>query len=72
MKTSNTEVVTATPSGSSTLARRLGAVLAQRAEEILAENAPTLRRLRTLLLVAAISVPVFLGGMLVVLWRLAR
>jgi len=47
-------------------------VAAQRCEEILAEVAPTLRRLRTLLLVATISIPLFLTGLVAVLWHLAH
>jgi hypothetical protein len=40
-------------------------------EQILAEVPATLRRLRTMLLVVSIAIPVFLVGLLVVLWRLA-
>ena len=43
----------------------------QRAEEFLAEVPATMRRLRTLLLVLSITIPVFLLGLVVVLWRLA-
>ena len=48
-----------------------GAVIANLAETILAEVPRTLRRIGLLLLVLSISVPVFLVGLLVVLWRLA-
>jgi hypothetical protein len=48
-----------------------GAVVANLAETILAEVPRTLRRVGLLLLVLSISVPVFLLGLLVVLWRLA-
>ena len=48
-----------------------GAVVAHLAETILAEVPRTLRRIGLLLLVLSISVPVFLVGLLVVLWRLA-
>ena len=54
-----------------TLGQHLRLVASNRAEEILAEVAPTLRR-RTFLLVATISIPVFLAGLVAVLWRLAR
>ena len=47
-------------------------MLAQRVEEILAEVAPTLRRVRTFLLVATICVPVSLVAMVVVLWHLGH
>jgi hypothetical protein len=46
------------------------AVFAQLAETILAEVPRTLRRVGLLLLMLSISVPVFLVGLLVVLWRL--
>ncbi|MDP9270072.1 MAG: hypothetical protein M3P14_03735 [Chloroflexota bacterium] len=45
---------------------------AHRQEEILGEIAPTLRRLRTLLLVATISVPLFLARLVAVFWHLAH
>src|SRR5256885_16130006 len=53
------------------IVRRLRLVASQRAEELLAEVPATIRRLRTLLLVLSISVPVFLTAIVVVLWRLA-
>jgi hypothetical protein len=53
------------------IARRLRVVASQRAEEFLAEIPATLRRLRTLLLVLSISVPVFLIAMVAVLWHWA-
>ncbi len=40
-------------------------------EELLGEVPAILRRVRTLLLVLMITVPVFLMGLIVVLWRLA-
>ena len=55
-----------------TFGQRLRVLAANRAEEILAEVAPTLRRLRTFLLVGTISIPLFLAGLVVVLWRLAH
>jgi hypothetical protein len=51
------------------LAERLRVVAAHRAEEILEEVAPTLRRLRTFLLVASISIPILLAGLVAVLWH---
>ena len=47
-------------------------VVAHHGERILAEIPTTLRRIGTLLLVLTISIPVFLAGLLVVLWHLAR
>ena len=46
--------------------------LAFHGERILAEIPTTLRRLSLLLLVLAITVPIFLAGLLVVLWHLAN
>ena len=39
-------------------------------EKILAEIPSTLRRLRTMLLVVTISIPVFLAVLLLLVWRL--
>ncbi len=52
--------------------QRLRVVVAHRAEEILAEVPATLRRLRTFLLVLSISVPLFLVGVVAVLWHFAH
>ena len=73
MRTSKAHVVT-TENGltTATIGKRLRIVAAHRAEEILAEVAPTLRRLRTLLLVATISIPLFLAVLVVVLWHVAH
>jgi len=46
--------------------------LAFHGERILAEIPTTLRRLSLLLLVLAITVPIFLAGLLVVLWQLTN
>jgi len=74
VRTSKAHVVPTTENGltSVTIGQRLRMVAAHRAEEILAEVAPTLRRLRTLLLVATISIPLFLAGLVAVLWHLAH
>ncbi|MFL5766567.1 MAG: hypothetical protein ACJ758_01830 [Actinomycetota bacterium] len=71
---SNAQLVPAPPAPVPQVALRqqLRGVLARHTEEILAEVAPTLRRVRTLFLVLAISVPMFFAGLLVVLWHLAR
>jgi len=73
VRTSKAHVVT-TENGltTATIGERLRMVAAHRAEEILAEVAPTLRRLRTLLLVATISIPLFLAGLVAVLWHFAH
>jgi hypothetical protein len=54
------------------LRERLRLIVADRVDEILAEVPQTLRRLQTLLLVLALSVPVFLAGAVAVLWRLVH
>ena len=53
------------------IARRIRGVASQRAEEFLAEIPATIRRLRTLLLVLSISIPVFLIALVAVLWHWA-
>lgn len=74
MTTSKAHVVPPTDNGLATakVGQRLRMVAAHRAEEILAEIPPTLRRLRTFLLVATVSVPLLLAGLIAVLWHLAR
>ena len=74
MRTSKAHVVPTTENGltTATIGKRLRMVVAHRAEEILAEVAPTLRRLRTLLLVATLSIPLFLAGLVAVLWHFAH
>jgi hypothetical protein len=74
VRTSKAHVVPTTENGltTATIAQRLRMMAAHRAEEILAEVAPTLRRLRTFLLVATISIPLSLAGLLAVLWHLAH
>ena len=73
MRTSKAQVAT-TENGLTTMSigQRLRMVAAHRVEEILAEVAPTLRRFRTFLLVATISIPLFLAGVVAVLWHLAH
>jgi hypothetical protein len=54
-----------------TLSERLREAAATRGEQLLAELPATLRRLRLLLLVLSVSVPLFLAGVLAILaWRL--
>jgi hypothetical protein len=52
-------------------ARHARTVLARHGEGILAEIPTVLRRLGRLFLVLSISIPVFLVGLLVILWHLA-
>ena len=58
------------PMSGTSVGQRLRVVAAQRAEEILAEVAPTLHRFRTFLLVVTISIPLFMLGLIVALWHL--
>ena len=53
-------------------ARHARTVVAHHGEKILAEIPTTLRRIGTLFLVLAISLPIFFIGLLVVLWHLAK
>jgi len=55
-----------------TIWTRIRAAAVEAGEGALRELPSTLRRLRTLLLVVTITVPVFLAGLLLVLWHLAR
>jgi hypothetical protein len=66
--------ISALPSGPTptTVRQRLRLVAAQRVEEILAEIAPTIRRVRMFFLVATICLPVFVIGLVAALWHLAR
>ncbi len=74
MKTTKAELVPTGEEAMTTMAlvQRLRAAVAHHAENILAEVPATLRRLRTLLLVLSVSIPLFLIGLVVVLWRLAH
>ena len=74
MRTSKVQVIHPLESGARTLTlgQHLRMIVVRHTEEILAEVAPTLRRLRTLLLVATISIPIFMVGFVAVLWHLAH
>ena len=69
-----TQVLPAAPDTSAgvSLGERLRVVAAQRAEEILAEIAPTLRHVRMFILMLTISIPLFMAGLVAVLWHLAH
>ena len=71
---SKTQVLVAAPDPSAdvSLGRRLSAIAAHRAEEILAEIGPTLRHVRMFILMLTISIPLFMAGLVVVLWHLAH
>ena len=53
------------------VADRLRDAAASRVEEAVAELPAIARRVRTLLLVLAISIPVFLAALVAILWRVA-
>ena len=59
-------------SANATVAQQARTIVAYHGERILAEIPTTLRRLSLLLLVLAITVPIFLAGLLVVLWQLTN
>jgi len=68
----NKEVATPVPSARATPSQQALAVIVQHGENILGEIPRMLRRVTTLFLVLAISIPVFFAGLLFVLWHLAR
>jgi hypothetical protein len=74
MKATKTQVVPVSelPMSGAAFAQHARTVVAHHGERILAEIPTTLRRIGTLFLVLTISIPVFLAGLLVVLWHLAR
>jgi hypothetical protein len=73
VKTSKTQLAPAHPLDTgTTLAHRLLGVLVFRAEEILAEVAPTMRRVRHMVLAITICIPLFTVGFVVALWHLAH
>jgi hypothetical protein len=53
-----------------TLGRQARTIVVHHGEKILAEIPSTLRRLKTMMLVLTISIPVFLVALLVLVWRL--
>jgi hypothetical protein len=69
-----TQVLPAVPDTSAgvTLGQRLRVIAAQRAEDILAEIAPTLRHVRMFILMLTISIPLFMAGLVAALWHLAH
>ena len=74
MKAVNTQVVPTSeqPMTGAAFAQHARTVVAHHGERILAEIPTTMRRIGLLFLVLSISIPVFLAGLLVVLWHLAR
>jgi hypothetical protein len=74
MKTSKPAVVTTPepPLTNAALAQHARTAVAYHGERILAEIPRTMRRIGLLILVLAITIPVFSAGLLVVLWRLGH
>jgi hypothetical protein len=74
MKPTKTLVVPAheEPSTGASHAHHPRRVMAIHSVRILAEIPTTLRRLSLLLLVLAISIPIFFAGLLIILWQLAH
>jgi hypothetical protein len=68
----NREMATPVPTARATPSQHALAVVVHHGENILSEIPRMLRRFTTLLLVLAISIPVFFAGLLFVLWHLAR
>ena len=60
------------PMTNAALAQHARATVAHHGERILAEIPRTLRRISMLVLVVAVTIPVFSAGLLVVLWRLGN
>jgi hypothetical protein len=59
------------PISSRDVMNRLRLAASRHGEELIAELPGTVRRIRTLILVMTVAVPVFLVALVVVLWRLA-
>jgi hypothetical protein len=74
MKRSKTTAVAApnSPMTNAALAQHARYAVAYHGERILAEIPRTLRRIGMLVLVLAVTIPAFCGGLLVVLWRLGN
>ena len=62
----------ASPMTTTTFTNHARTVVAYHGERILAEVPTTLRRIGQLLLVLAITIPAFCGGLLFVLWHFAH
>jgi hypothetical protein len=72
MPRSETQSVTTPQYDSVTFAHQARGLALHHGERILQEIPTTLRRVGQFLLVMAITIPLFLAGLLVVLWHLAR
>jgi hypothetical protein len=69
-QTATTPVVVAPDDRGVTFTHHARTMVLHHGEKILTEIPKTMRRVALLLLVLSISIPVFLVGLLVVLWRL--
>jgi hypothetical protein len=70
MNTADTNVLVAARDDIPTVTQHARTIVLHHGEKILAEIPNTLRRVALLMLVLSISIPVFLVGLLIVLWRL--
>jgi hypothetical protein len=70
MSNAEANPVVIAPNGTPTFAHHARTMVLDHGEKILSEIPKTMRRVALLMLVLAISIPAFLAGLLVVLWRL--
>ena len=70
MSLTDTNQLIARDDYAATLGRQARSIVVHHGEKILAEIPSTLRRLKTMMLVLTISIPVFLVALLVLVWRL--
>ena len=72
MTRSETQVLMKASTDSATFSQQARTLTLHHGERILREIPTTLRRVGQFMLVMAITIPLFLAGLLVVLWHLAR
>jgi hypothetical protein len=72
MTRSDTPVLTPTPTENAPFAQQARTLALHHGEQILREIPTTLRRVGQFMLVMAITIPLFLAGLLFVLWHFAR
>jgi hypothetical protein len=71
-RSETTHSLTTVPSDGATFAHQARTLALHHGERILGEIPATLRRVGQFVLVMTITIPLFLAGLLVVLWHLAR
>lgn len=70
MSKGRTDSLVVARDGNPTFSRHARTIALHHGEKILSEIPGTLRRVALLLLVLSITIPAFLAGLLIVLWRL--